>query len=111
MHDAHAAFGLPVASVQALRSVLASHARVSRADIYGSRATGRFRPGSDIDISLRGDALTVADLMVIDREMDHLDLPYKLDLSIYSLIEAPALRDHIDQVGCVLYQARREPQP
>ena len=111
VHDAHAAFGLPVTSVQALQSVLASHARVSRADIYGSRATGRFRPGSDIDISLRGDALTVAELNLIDREMDDLDLPYKVDLSIYHLIEDPALRDHIDRVGCALYEAQPAPQP
>ena len=109
--EAHAAFGLPVVSVRALRSVLSSHARVSRADIYGSRATGRLRPGSDIDISLRGDVLKVADLMLIDREMDALDLPYKLDLSIYHLIEDPALRDHIDRVGRALYEAQRAPQP
>lgn len=109
--EAHAGFGLPVASVRALQSVPSSHARVSRADIHGSRATGRFRPGSDIDISLRGDVLTVADLMLIDREMDDLDLPYKLDLSIYHLIEDPALRDHIDRLGCALYEAQRAPQP
>ena len=109
--EAHAGFGLPVASVRALQSVPSSHARASRADIYGSRATGRFRPGSDIDISLRGDVLTVADLMLIDREMDDLDLPYKLDLPIYHLIEDPALRDHIDRVGCALYEAQRALQP
>lgn len=109
--EAHAAFGLSVASVRALQSVLAKHAHVSRADVYGSRATGRFRPGSDIDISLRGNALTVADLMLIDREMDDLELPYKLDLSIYHLIEDAALRDHIDRVGCALCEAQRAPQP
>ena len=111
MDEAHAAFGLPVVCVRALRSVLSSHALVSRADIYDSRATGRFCAGSDIDISLQGDALKVADLMLIDREMDDLDLPYKLDLSIYHLIEDPALRDHIDRLGCALYEAQRAPQP
>jgi len=109
--DVVLAFGLPAASVQALQSVLARHARVARGDIYGSRAMGRFRPGSDIDISLRGDALTVADLLAIDREIDDLDLPYKVDLSIYNLIEDPALREHIDRVGCALYEAQQTPQP
>ena len=109
--EAHAGFGLPGASVRALQSVPSSHARVSRADFYGSRATGRFCAGSDIDISLQGDALIVVDLMLIDRAIDDLDLPYTVDLSIYHLIEDLALRDHIDRVGCVLYQARREPQP
>jgi len=52
----------------------------------------------------------MADLLTIDREIDDLDLPYKVDVSIYSLIEDPALRDHIDRVGCVFYQSRQEPQ-
>jgi len=111
VHEAHAAFGLPAASVKALQSLLARHGRIDQVDIYGSRAMGNFRPGSDIDISLRGDALTVADLLAIDREIDDLDLPYKVDLSIYYLIEDPALRDHIDRVGCALYEAQRAPQP
>lgn len=98
-------FGLPLASVDALRAVLARHARVQRVDVYGSRAMERFRPGSDIDLALRGDALTDADLLAIDREIDELDLPWKIDLSIYDKIDDAALRDHIDRVGRALYEA------
>lgn len=108
--EVHAVFGLPVTSVQALQSVLAWYGRVAKGDIYGSRAMGRFRPGSDIDIALRGEELTMADLLAIDREIDDLDLPYKVDLSIYHLIQDPALRDHIDRVGCALYEAQRASQ-
>ena len=53
----------------------------------------------------------MADLLAIDCEIDDLDLPYKVDLSIYHLIEDPALRDHIDRVGCALYEAQPAPQP
>ena len=111
MGEAHAAFGLSASTVEALQSVLARHGRIDKAHIYGSRAMGRFRPGSDIDISLRGDELTMADLLAIDCEIDDLDLPYKVDLSIYHLIEDPALRDHINRVGCALYEAQPAPQP
>lgn len=53
----------------------------------------------------------MADMLVIDREIDDLDLPYKVDLSIYHLIDDPALRDHIDRVGCALYEAQWAQQP
>ena len=107
MAKAAALFGLPAASLDALRALLARHARVRRVDLYGSRAMNRFRPGSDIDLALRGDALTGADLLAIDREIDALDLPYKVDLSIYEQIDDAALRDHIDRVGRVLYEGAR----
>jgi predicted nucleotidyltransferase len=77
---------------------------VLHADIYGSRAKGSFRPGSDIDLSLFGEALTAQDLLQIDREIDALDLPYKVDLSLFAEIDDPALRAHITRVGQVLYQ-------
>ena len=104
MSDSVARFGLPAASLQALQAVLARHPGVLHADIYGSRAKGNFRPGSDIDLSLFGDALTAQDMLQIDREIDSLDLPYKVDLSLFAHIEDPALRAHIERVGQVLYQ-------
>ncbi|MGJ7579667.1 nucleotidyltransferase domain-containing protein [Variovorax sp. RHLX14] len=103
--DADTDFGLSGASLRALRTVLSAHREVVRADIYGSRAVGRFRTGSDIDMTLRGELLTMNDLLLIDREIDELDLPYKIDLSLYSQIEDPALRDHIDRIGRPLYEA------
>ncbi len=104
MSDSSARFGLPPASLLALQTVLARHPGVLHADIYGSRAKGNFRPGSDIDLTLFGDALTNEDLLRIDREMDALDLPYKIDLSLFAHIEDSALRAHIERVGQVLYQ-------
>lgn len=105
MTDESAAFGLSTSDLRALQAVLASHRQVVRADIYGSRAMGRFRPGSDIDLTLRGDLLTMTDLLAIDREIDDLHLPYKVDLSLYSQIEDAALRDHIDTAGRPVYEA------
>lgn len=98
-------FGLSEAAVNAIRAVLSRHAAVSRADIYGSRANGNYRDGSDIDLTLFGDALTVDDLLKIDRDIDELQLPYRVDLSVYELIEDAALRSHIDRIGRAMYRA------
>lgn len=96
-------FGLPDASLHATRAVLSRHPAVVRAVVYGSRAKGTFRPGSDIDLTLIGDDLTEGDLLAIDVEIDDLDLPYMVDLSLFAQIENPALRAHIERVGQNLY--------
>lgn len=100
-------FGLSEVTVTAIRSVFSRYPAVSRADVYGSRAKGNHRAGSDIDLTVFGDGLTADDLLKIDRDIEDLDLPYRVDLSVYALIEDPALRSHIDRVGQVLYQATR----
>ncbi|MBO6219646.1 MAG: nucleotidyltransferase domain-containing protein, partial [Treponema sp.] len=45
-------FGLSDNSLEIIGSIFEKYPSVSRAVIYGSRAKGNFRPGSDIDITL-----------------------------------------------------------
>lgn len=104
MLEAVQRFGLPQATVQAIQAVLSRHPGVVRAVVYGSRAKGTFRPGSDIDLALFGDGLTGDDLLSIDVEIDDLDLPYMVDLSLFAQIENAALRSHIERVGQDLYR-------
>lgn len=101
-------FGLPARAMNALRETLAQHVHVQRAVIYGSRAKGNYRPGSDIDITLEGSELTFPELLRIASELDDQMLPYKIDLSLLSHIDNPALRAHIARVGKVLWE---NPQP
>lgn len=98
-------FGLPAATVDAMQIVLSRHPGVRRAVVYGSRARGSHRPGSDIDLTLYGDGLTASDLLAIDVALDALDLPYGIDLSLHADIEDPALRSHIERIGRVFYEA------
>ena len=97
-------WGLSVAELDGILRVLAAHPEVSSAIIYGSRALGSHRPGSDIDLTLKGE-LEWADLQKIEAELDNLDLPYLIDLSLASQIENPALQKHIEQHGQILYSA------
>ena len=45
-------FGLSDATIEKIRSVFARYPQVEKAVLYGSRAKGTFRNGSDIDLSL-----------------------------------------------------------
>lgn len=101
---AGADFGLPSHAVQALCDTLAQHAHVQRAIVYGSRAKGNYRPGSDIDLTLEGSELTFPEMLQIASELDEQMLPYKIDLSLRAHIDNPALCEHIARVGKVLWQ-------
>ena len=87
-----------------ISSVLASFPEVERAVLYGSRAKGNFRPGSDIDLTLEGDGLSFHSLLNVAGALDDTFLPYLFDVSIRSQIQDESLQDHIRRVGVVLYE-------
>ena len=97
------AIGLPDSAIAAIRQVLASHPEVESATLYGSRALGRHRPASDIDLTLIGAAISAATLARIDADLDDLLLPWMIDLSCLASIDHPALLAHIDRAGVELY--------
>ena len=92
-------FGLSPRTLGMLRAVLGQHPGIQRAVVYGSRAKGNFRPGSDIDLTLDAPELTLSDLIRIDSELDDLMLPYTIDLSLLQHISNPELLKHIERVG------------
>ena len=97
-------FGLKSHTIQAIRECLAGITHVKEAILYGSRAKGNYRNGSDIDVTLKGKNLTLHDLFQLENDLDDLLLPYRIDLSIYSQINNKALIDHIERVGICFYQ-------
>lgn len=92
-------FGLPPECLARLIGVLRRHPEVEQALVYGSRAMGRHRGGSDIDLTLIGERLSWRDLQAIEQEIDDILLPYKVDLSLFSQITNDGLRDHIRRWG------------
>ena len=53
-------YGLPERTVVQICAVLAQYPAVERAVLYGSRAKGNYKPGSDIDLTLYGTGFTSA---------------------------------------------------
>ena len=87
-----------------MQAVFARYPQVEQAILYGSRAKGTFRNGSDIDLTLKGDNLTHRELAKIELELDDLSMPYKIDLSLFRQIDNPNLIEHIGRVGVVFYE-------
>lgn len=97
-------WGLKQTTIDAIQGVLQRFPAVQSAVIYGSRAKGNYHPGSDIDLTLTGESLTYSMLLQIELALDDLLLPYKIDLSLFHLLDHPDLRAHIERVGQIFYQ-------
>jgi predicted nucleotidyltransferase len=102
--NANDRFGLKPHTISAIQNVFARHPEVKKAVLYGSRAKGTHRPGSDIDLTLFGVALTYTQLDRIETEIDDLLLPYTVDLSLHTQIDNADLLEHIQRVGQLFYQ-------
>jgi predicted nucleotidyltransferase len=90
--------GLSPDQRRAIQSVLARYPQVTAAVLYGSRAMGRQRPGSDIDLTLQGE-IDLFTLNEISNALDDLLLPFTIDLSAWNDIDNQELKDHIRRVG------------
>jgi uncharacterized protein len=95
--------GLKRETIAKIIEVFERHDEIEEVVVYGSRAKGNFKPGSDIDLTLIGNGLNLAVLNKISLELDDLLLPFTFDLSLFQHIKQPGLIDHIQRVGKVFY--------
>lgn len=98
-------FGLKDSDIIAIRQVLSQFPEVQRALVFGSRAKGTHRNGSDVDLALKGDLLSYQTTLQIASILnEETMMPYHFDILDYHSIEHTNLVAHIDRVGQVIYQ-------
>ncbi|OIN91969.1 MAG: hypothetical protein AUJ20_09155 [Comamonadaceae bacterium CG1_02_60_18] len=102
--DQDTEFGLSARALALLRGLLARYPQIRLARIYGSRAKGNYREGSDIDIALDAPDMPFDTYLKLCGEIDDLLLPWDVDLTLLSHIDHPDLLKHIERVGQVLWQ-------
>jgi len=95
--------GLDKDQLKLLRETLAPFVeQIEKVGLFGSRATGTFRPNSDIDMVIYGlvDKETEAHMFTI---LNEISLPFKVDVQAYNNIVYPPLKKHIDAVMLPLF--------
>jgi type I restriction enzyme, S subunit len=97
-------YGLTDQVIEEIISILENNPRVDEAVLFGSRAMGNYRPGSDIDLALKGKFLRYEDVLSISGKLSESSVPYKVDLVRYETISDPDLVEHIDRVGVAFYE-------
>ena len=97
-------FGLSEKSISTIHKIFQKYQEIEQALIFGSRAKGNYKEGSDIDLTLIGKNLTTNDLLNIASDLEDSNLPYLFDLSIFANIDNENLREHINRIGSVFYE-------
>lgn len=97
-------FGLKQKDIDAICSCFAQYPQIEEVILYGSRAKGNYKNGSDIDLAIKG-PLDFSSFLQLDNQLDDLLLPYKIDLSLLHQIQNTDLLDHIHRVGAVFYRS------
>lgn len=100
--------GIAEAHWHLILDVFRKHPQISDIILYGSRAKGNFRQGSDIDIAIKGADIPSHVLTQIDLDYEDLYLPWTLDVRVYNDIRNDALKDHIDRIGISLFRMGKD---
>jgi len=96
-------FGLSEKTTDSINEIFSGYPTIEKVLLYGSRARGDYRNGSDIDLTIVGD-VSVEDRMRISGLIDDLPIPYMCDLSLHRCIRNENLLEHIERVGQVFYE-------
>ncbi|MBR6199009.1 MAG: nucleotidyltransferase domain-containing protein [Spirochaetales bacterium] len=98
-------FGLSEKSMAIINSIYAKYPQIAKVIVYGSRAMGNYREGSDIDMTIIADGeFTFSDRLHVMNDFDDSMLPYLVDISNFAELQNQDLIDHIRRRGKVLYE-------
>ena len=94
---------LPPVVLGQLISVFERYPGLTLVKLFGSYATGRATPRSDIDLATVGltDWRQVGQLAL---DLEDLPIPQKCDVQAYENISYEPLRRHIDERGVTIYE-------
>ena len=96
-------FGIYPKSYDEIQKIIENCLSIDEVILYGSRAKGTAREGSDIDITILGEP-TKADVSKLWHDLDDSYIPYKIDISIYNDLKSDSLKEHIQRVGKTFYK-------
>jgi predicted nucleotidyltransferase len=98
------AYGLTDRDLNLIIDAAMAFPQISQLILFGSRAKGTYKPGSDVDLAIKGEyasydtAVRLAEVLNEEKP-----LPYFFDVLLYEGIKEPRLVEHIDRIGAVIY--------
>ena len=98
-------YGLLDRDMRYIMEAVKKYSEIDEVVLFGSRAMGNYKTGSDVDIALLGEKV---DRKIVRRLSDSLNeeypLPYFFDVVCYKDIENEELKKHIDNIGKSIYR-------
>ena len=97
-------FGLTDRDMKTLQDIFKKYPDVKKVFVFGSRAKGTYKQGSDIDLVIMNEGVQDTFIRTIKSDFEESSLPYIVDLVNYPTLKHPELKNHIDRVGVPLFQ-------
>lgn len=95
-------FGLPERTINELIEYFKTKPEIEQVKIFGSRAKGTYRNGSDIDFAIWTDEHKYFSRFL--GELDDLPTPYTFDLIDYKTLSHEGIKNSIDRDGVIFYK-------
>ncbi len=97
-------FGLTDRDMKTFQGILKKYPDVQIVFVFGSRAKGNYKQGSDIDLAVMNEEVKDMVIRKIKSDFEDSSLPYNVDLMNYHSLKHPELKSHIDRVGVLFYR-------
>ena len=97
--------GLTSEDISAITNVVSRFVEIDQAVLFGSRAKGNYKAGSDVDISIEGEKITHRTVIRLSAFLNEVTrMPYHFDIVQFNAIKNEELKEHIRRVGIILYE-------
>jgi len=99
-------FGLKESDLAYIVDAIKKLPEIKKAVIFGSRAKGNYKAGSDVDIAIYGEKVNFNTVSALQANLEEEGpLPYFFDIVDYTHLEHQELKDHIKRVGKIIFTA------
>ncbi|ABR46965.1 DNA polymerase, beta domain protein region [Alkaliphilus metalliredigens QYMF] len=96
--------GLKEDDLKYIINVIKDFDEIEKAVVFGSRAEGSYKRGSDVDIAIYGEGVSFDTISTLKAKLEEEGpLPYFFDVVDYYNLENQDLKEHIDRVGKVIF--------
>jgi uncharacterized protein len=98
-------FGFTYRDREAILAIFKRYPQIRQVVLFGSRAKGNFKKGSDIDLAIMDTNIDKKLIVRLLTDFEESLLPYHIDLVHYPALENEKLKEYIDKIGVAIYQA------
>ncbi|MES2662353.1 MAG: nucleotidyltransferase domain-containing protein [Pseudomonadota bacterium] len=98
-------YGLEDRDLIHIQSAIQLFPEISQVILFGSRAKGNYKRGSDVDLAIKGKNVNYETAVRLSGILnEEKPLPYFFDVLHYENLNDPELINHIDRVGIPIYK-------
>lgn len=100
-------WGLTDEDMNTLRGIFSTYKTIEVVKLFGSRAKGNFKKGSDVDLAIIGTNLTPPVLANLSFKLnEETIMPYHFDVVDRNNLRSQQLAEHIDRAGKIIFQQK-----